>query len=158
MNMRVWIFAAGVAGALMMAAPATAATSATPPPPAPAPIVFFDIAAPELKKQAAFYRAVFGWSSDASGALSVPVTAPLHGVLRVESDANGPVAERVLYVGVPDVAKALADITANGGTALSPRMVIPGVVILGLFKDPAGNRMGVVELGPDGAPKVPPAK
>jgi hypothetical protein len=37
-------------------------------------------------------------------------------------------------------------------------MVVPGVVILGLFTDPAGNRMGVVELGPDGAPKVPPAK
>jgi hypothetical protein len=32
---------------------------------------------------------------------------------------------------------------------------VPGVVILGLFNDPAGNRMGLVEMGADGKAKIP---
>jgi hypothetical protein len=125
---------------------------------APAPIVFFDIAAPALASQAAFYKAVFGWEADAAGGLTVPVTSPLPGNLRVEPASQGPTTERVLYVGVPDINATLAKITANGGSVLFGRMVAPGVVILALFTDPAGNRMGLVELGPDGRPIVPPAK
>jgi hypothetical protein len=36
-------------------------------------------------------------------------------------------------------------------------MAVPGVVILALFTDPAGNRMGLVELA-DGKPIVPPVQ
>jgi predicted enzyme related to lactoylglutathione lyase len=126
----------------------------------PAPVVFFDISAPELAKQAAFYKAVFDWDVDAGGGFAVPVASPLHANLRVETagEHGAPLAERVIYIGVPDINATLAKITANGGSVVFPRMVVPGVVILALFKDPAGNRMGVVELGPDGAPVVPPAK
>jgi predicted enzyme related to lactoylglutathione lyase len=123
---------------------------------APAPIVFFDIAAPALASQAAFYKAVFGWEADATGGLAVPVASPLPGNLRVEPSDQGPLTERVLYVGVPDITATLAAVTAHGGQIVFPRTVAPGVVILALFKDPAGNRMGLVELGPDGKPIVPP--
>ena len=133
----------------MLAGPALAA---------PAPIVFFDIAAPELASQAAFYKAGFGWEADAYGSLTVPVTSPLPGNLRVEPPSQGPTTERVIYVGVPDINATLAVVTAHGGTIVFPRTIAPGVVILALFKDPAGNRMGLVELGPDGRPIVPPAK
>jgi hypothetical protein len=121
----------------------------------PAPIVFFDIAAPELAKQAAFYKAVFDWEADAGGGITVPVASPLPGNLRVEPATEGPTAERVLYVGVPDIDAALAKITANGGAVVFGRMSVPGVVILALFTDPAGNRMGLVEIK-DGKPVVPP--
>ena len=123
---------------------------------APAPIVFFDIAASELASQAAFYKAVFDWEADAAGALAVPVSSPLPGNLRVEPPSERPTAERVLYVGVPDINAALAKVTANGGSVVFGRMVAPGVVILALFKDPAGNRMGLVELDAAGKPIVPP--
>src|SRR5579863_3253044 len=125
---------------------------------APAPIVFFDIAAPELGSQAAFYKAVFGWEADAHGGLSVPVASPLPGNLRVEPPTQGPTTERVIYVGVPDINATLAVVTAHGGSVVFGRTIAPGVVILALFKDPAGNRMGLVELGADGKPNVPPAK
>jgi len=36
-------------------------------------------------------------------------------------------------------------------------MVIPGVVILAIFKGRAGNRMGLVEIA-EGKPITPPAK
>ena len=118
--------------------------------PMPAPIVFFDIAAPDLATQAAFYRAVFDWDVGAGGQVSVPVASPLPGALRVEPANLGPITERVLYVGVPDVTAALEAVKASGGAMIFPRTVVPGVVILALFTDPAGNRMGLVEPGFDG--------
>jgi predicted enzyme related to lactoylglutathione lyase len=122
-----------------------------------APVVFFDIAGPSLAPQAAFYRTVFGWDIAADGRFSVPVASPLPGYLRVEPSTQGPLTERVVYVGVADITATLAKVAANGGALVFPRTVVPGVVILALFKDPAGNRMGLVEM--DGAkPKVPPAK
>jgi predicted enzyme related to lactoylglutathione lyase len=121
---------------------------------APAPIVFFDIASSDLAGEAAFYKSVFDWDADANGRLTVPVASPLPGLLRVEQAGQAPVAERVIYVGVPDINAALARITAHGGSIVFPRSVVPGVVILALFKDPAGNRMGLVEMDGD-KPKVP---
>ena len=117
----------------------------------PAPIVFFDIAGPDSAALAKFYREVFGWDIGAMGNISVTVgSAPqLNGTLRQDPP------ETVLYVGVPDVTAALAKVTAAGGTIHAPRFEVKGVVVLGLFRDPAGNRMGLVELGLDGKAKVP---
>lgn len=113
------------------------------------PIVFFDIAGPDIASQSAFYRTVFGWEVGPTGSVSVPVISnPLMGALR-----NDP-AERMIYLGVPDVTAALAKVGANGGKTFAPRFVVPGVVILGLFTDPAGNRMGLVEMK-DGRAVVP---
>ncbi len=124
--------------------------------PAPAPIVFFDIASSDLAGETAFYRDVFNWTVGPGGMVQVPVTSPLPGNLRVEAAGHGDVAERVIYIGVPDVTATLASVVAHGGSVVFPRMVVPGVVITALFKDPAGNRMGLVEIS-GGKPIVPPA-
>ena len=79
------------------------------------------------------------------------MTAPLPGVLRTDP------AGAVIYMGVADVTVTLDKVTANGGTVVAPRFVVPGVAVLGLFKDPAGNLMGLVEMAGDKA-KIPPAK
>ena len=123
----------------------------------PAPVVFFDIAAPDLAAQSAFYHDIFDWQVAPGGGFSVPVTSPLPGNLRVESSSEGPLTERVIYIGVPDITATLTKIVAHGGSIVFPRFVVPGVVIVALFKDPAGNRMGLVEMA-DGKPIVPPAK
>ncbi|HLK24274.1 MAG TPA: VOC family protein [Caulobacteraceae bacterium] len=120
----------------------------------PDPIVFFDIAGPDLAHQAAFYRAVFGWEIGADGRTQAPVQSPLPGLLRVEPPEQGPATERLLYIGVADINATLAKIVAEGGSVVFPRYEVPGVVILALFTDPAGNRTGLVEM--DGArPRVP---
>jgi len=113
-----------------------------------APIVFFDIAGPDPAAQAAFFSGVFGWNVGAGGQLSVSTAGPLPGTLRADP------AEKVLYFGVEDITATLASVVAHGGAIDAPRFVVPGVVILGLFKDPAGNRLGLVEVR-DGAPIVP---
>ena len=115
-----------------------------------APIVYFDIAGPDDKEQIAFYQQVFGWMAGAGGVVSVPVGgAMLAGTLRTDP------AEKVIYLGVPDITAAQIEITAHGGTIVAPRFEVKGVVILALFTDPAGNRMGLVELTSAGKPKVP---
>ena len=113
-----------------------------------APIVFFDIAGPDLASQAAFYKDVFGWESDPRGGVTVEVQAPLMGLLRADP------AEKMIYLGVPDVAASLEAVAAHGGQVVAPRFEVPGVVVLGLFTDPAGNRMGLVEMDGDRA-RVP---
>jgi predicted enzyme related to lactoylglutathione lyase len=114
----------------------------------PAPIVFFDIAGPDLAELRSFYEKVFGWSSHTTGDLSVPVSgSPLNGAFRADP------ADKVLYIGVEDIAGTLTQISELGGTVLARRFEVPGVV-LGLFADPAGNSMGLVELA-DGKPKIP---
>jgi uncharacterized protein len=146
--MRLRLLAIAALGFGVLASPALAA---------PAPIVFFDIAGPDLASQADFYKAIFGWEAGPSGSFSVPTVNPLPGNLRVEKPTQGPLAERVLYVGVPDIDATLAKVTALGGSVVFPRTEIPGVVVLSLFKDPAGNRMGLVEMDGD-APKIPKAR
>jgi predicted enzyme related to lactoylglutathione lyase len=74
---------------------------------------------------------------------------PLRGTLR--QDPPG----KTLYIGVKDVTATLADIVEHGGKVHAPRFEAPGVVILGLFLDPAGNLMGLVEMGAEGRAKVP---
>jgi predicted enzyme related to lactoylglutathione lyase len=113
-----------------------------------APIVFFDIAGPDLAAQRDFYAKVFDWSPTPDGRVTAPVHAPLMGTFRADP------AEKMLYLGVPDVTATLATIVENGGAIEAPRFEVPGVVVLGLFRDPAGNRMGLVELDGD-RPKIP---
>ena len=105
-----------------------------------APIVFFDIAGPDLASQSAFYAGVFGWEVAAGGNVTVPSHAQLSGLLRVDP------MEKVLYIGVDDIAVTLGEVVRLGGQVVAPRFEVPGVVVLGLFTDPAGNRMGLVEM------------
>ncbi|HEY2069429.1 MAG TPA: hypothetical protein VGG48_07740 [Rhizomicrobium sp.] len=103
---------------------------------APAPIVFFDIAGPDAAKLKSFYSGIFHWNIDGKNAID---TGALKGTLRQDP------TEKLLYIGVPDINAALEEIKAAGGTVAMPRMVIPNVVTIAIFVDPAGNRMGLVE-------------
>jgi uncharacterized protein len=117
-----------------------------------APIVFFDIAGPDLEQLRKFYSTVFKWDVGADGRFSTRVVSPSGGVLpaSLRQDPAG----TMFYIGVDDVTAKLNELQAAGGSIEVPRFEVPGVVVLGLFKDPAGNRLGLVELA-DGKPKVP---
>lgn len=115
----------------------------------PAPIVFFDIAGPDLAGQRMFYEAVLGLRTDASGRFEAPAVAPsIPALLRTDP------RETVIYFGVDDIDATLHKVIANGGKVHAPRFAVPGVAILGLFIDPAGNRVGLVEIK-GGQPVVP---
>ncbi len=113
------------------------AQTVTPATSAVAPIVFFDIAGPDAAKLKAFYAANFGWTIDAANGIKTP---KLEGTLRQDPP------ETLIYLGVPDIDATLKAIAASGGSTVLPRTVVPGVATFALFKDPAGNRMGLVEI------------
>ena len=112
------------------------------------PIVFFDLAGPDDAALTSFYSSVFGWEIDEAGQFSVPVATPLSATIRKDP------TEKRIYVGVPDVTAALSLIEQSGGSVDVPRFEVPGVVVLGLFQDPAGNPMGLVEMDGDN-PRIP---
>ncbi len=136
--------------AALLAASVSAASASLAAPASPAPIVFFDIAGPADAHQAAFYEKVFAWKAGPGGIVTVPVTGPsLHGTLRTDP------TQKIIYLGVPDVKATLEDVSANGGKVVVGRFEVKGVAVIGLFSDPAGNPMGLVELAADGRVKVP---
>lgn len=112
------------------------------------PIVFLDFAGPDTTALADFYSSVFGWSVDEDGKFDVDVLPTIQGAIR-----NDP-AEHRIYFGVADVASSLVLVEEAGGSVDAPRFEVPGVVVLGLFRDPAGNPLGLVELDGD-SPKIP---
>ena len=105
----------------------------------PAPIVFFDIAGPDAVALKSFYAGVFDWSIDATLAIDGTSTGGLRGTLRQDPP------EKILYLGTADINATLKAIESAGGKTEVPRTVIPNVVTFALFRDPAGNRMGLVE-------------
>lgn len=113
-----------------------------------APIVFFDIAGPDEPGLRAFYETVFEWPCGKLGNFTPGNSLSLEGAIRQDP------TEKVLYIGVPDITETLDKIVKAGGTIDVPRFEVPGVVVLGLFRDPAGNRMGLVEMAGE-TPVVP---
>jgi predicted enzyme related to lactoylglutathione lyase len=105
----------------------------------PTPIVFFDIAGPDAAALKNFYAGVFDWSIDGMLAIAGTSTGGLAGTLREDP------AEKIIYLGTADIDATLKAIAAAGGKVDLPRTVIPQVVTFALFRDPAGNRMGLVE-------------
>ncbi|MCH5372860.1 MAG: hypothetical protein JJ992_02700, partial [Planctomycetes bacterium] len=95
-----------------------------------------------------FYSTVFGWNIDQESRFAVPASPELQGAIRKDP------AEKRIYLGVPDVSACLERIEAAGGSIDVPRFEVPGVVVLGLFRDPAGNPMGLVEMDGD-RPRIP---
>jgi len=113
-----------------------------------APIVFFDIAGPDAAGLRKFYSSVFEWECSSGATFTTAVVSPLPATIRQDP------ADKLLYMGVTDITATLAQIVTHGGAIDVPRFEVKGVVVLGLFRDPAGNRMGLVEMR-DGAPVIP---
>lgn len=53
----------------------------------------------------------------------------------------------MFYLGVKDIFAKLKEIERAGGQTVVPRTVVAGVVTIALFRDPAGNLLGLAELG-----------
>jgi hypothetical protein len=121
--------------------PVTAAPPTNSGSPASSPIVYFEIAGPHGAELQSFYTNIFGWNIDEHSTISAASTGGIKGGIRADP------AEKVLYLGVTDIAATLKRIEAAGGKTVVPRTVVPGVVTFALFLDPAGNRMGLAEFG-----------
>ena len=113
-----------------------------------APIVFLDMAGPDEAALRGFYETVFDWPC------GTPTTFAPGNAANLDMTIRQDPAEKLFYIGVPDVTAALASIEAAGGKTDVSRFVVSVTVVLVLFFVSAGNRMGLVEMNDD-TPVIP---
>ena len=111
-------------------------------------ISHWEIMGKDGKAVADFYDKVFDWApqewGEGSGYYGVDADhAGIGGAVGQGSDTM-PNFIRV-YVEVDTIDEHLKKITAAGGEVVYPRTVIPGVVAYAIFRDPAGNEIGITE-------------
>ena len=111
-------------------------------------IVHWELMGPDADGLTGFYKTLFGWDSQA-----VPGFDDYSIVDESQSGLGGGIGKgnehmpsyHTVYVQVANVAEHLEQVEANGGSTVMPRTVVPGMVTFGLFNDPAGNLVGLVE-------------
>ena len=117
------------------------------------PVVHFEIVGQDAAKLQDYYAQLFGWEIDANNPMG-------YGLVTREGNVNadgvgigggiskGPEGyggHVTFYVEVPDAEAAMAQAESLGGTRmLGPEEVMNGLVI-GLFTDPEGHVIGVIQ-------------
>ena len=116
------------------------------------PVVHFEVIGRDPEKLQSYYGELFGWDIDANNPMK-------YGIVQREGNTNsenvgigggvgsgpdGYGGHVTFYVEVPDVEAALAKAEELGGSRMmGPDQVMEGLVI-GLFTDPEGHTVGVV--------------
>jgi predicted enzyme related to lactoylglutathione lyase len=117
------------------------------------PVVHFEITGQDGKRLHSYYAELFNWKIDANNEMG-------YGVVQREGNTNpdgigigggiatgpqGYPGHVTFYVEVPNVEESLAKAESLGGTRMmGPEEVMPGLVI-GLFNDPEGHTIGVIQ-------------
>jgi predicted enzyme related to lactoylglutathione lyase len=114
------------------------------------PIVHFEILGDDGERLAAFYRALFDWDIAAveeGGGYAMFDTSSAGAVSGGIGGFPGAPSHVTFYVGVDDVAAALARARDLGATVvMEPREPTPGLVTA-LFADPEGHTIGLMRRG-----------
>jgi predicted enzyme related to lactoylglutathione lyase len=108
-------------------------------------ICYIEMPALDIKRSAAFYEKVFGWSIRTRGDGSVAFDDTVGGVSGTWKTGRRPAEPGLMvYIMVDSVAKTCEAIIANGGKIVQP--VHPDAPeIIATFRDPAGNVMGLYQ-------------
>ena len=117
------------------------------------PVVHFEIIGTDGKRLQSYYSELFGWAIDANNPMA-------YGMVQRDGNVNadgvgigggvgagpeGYAGHVTFYVEVPDVEAALAKAETLGGSRImGPDEPMEGLVI-GLFADPEGHTIGLVE-------------
>ena len=118
----------------------------------PNPVVHFEIIGPDPARLRAYYGELFGWTFEVGDTVSAEVSAPgSYGFVSADvAGFNGGVGggpglrpKALFYVGVDDVAAALAQAEALGGHRVFGPDGVPGKLVVAHFTDPEGNLIGL---------------
>lgn len=108
------------------------------------PVIHFEINVYKPKPAIAFYRRMFGWKIDRFDKKFSHATVRRTGKGGIAGGIAGTNSRGVtMYVGVKNVAAALKKAKACGGKVTRKVMPIPGMGVIGWFRDPAGNEIGL---------------
>ena len=120
------------------------------------PVVHFEIIGADPRRLRGFFGELFGWEFDTSGTVAEEVSEPTdYGFIELLTAddgsgirggiGGGPGYDRhaVFYVGVPDVGDALKKAEELGGDRQMGPVTAPNGLVVGHFKDPEGNLIGL---------------
>jgi predicted enzyme related to lactoylglutathione lyase len=117
------------------------------------PVVHFEITAKDGPAMQRYYADLFGWDVDANNPMHYGIVAREGNLNKDGIGIGGGIAQGpdgyaghvTFYVEVPDVEATLAQAEAGGGTRMmGPEEVMEGLTI-GLFVDPEGRTIGVIQ-------------
>jgi predicted enzyme related to lactoylglutathione lyase len=120
------------------------------------PVVHFEILGKDGQRLHDFYSSLFGWEIDASNPMGYGMVARegnttddgtgigggISGAMQGNEGYEGHVT---VYVQVPDVEQALEKAEALGGKRMMGPAQPPGGPTIGLFTDPEGHLIGVLQ-------------
>jgi uncharacterized protein len=117
------------------------------------PVVHFEIVGKDGAKLQQYYSELFGWDVDASNEMNYGMVSREGNLGRDGVGIGGGVGQGpegydghvTFYIAVPDVEEALQKAESLGGMRVMGPEDIMGQVVLGQFKDPEGNMVGVVQ-------------
>ena len=112
------------------------------------PVVWFEVMGENGEGLQGFYGKLFGWKIDANNPMKYGMVEAVTGrgipggVRQLDSK---PYPKVTFYVSTTGIDGSLKRATELGGKVLMPRTELPGGTILGMFADPEGNAIGLVE-------------
>ncbi|HEU4948252.1 MAG TPA: VOC family protein [Kribbella sp.] len=124
-------------------------------------VLHFEIPIDDPDRAGAFYREVFGWNVEKWGPIDYWTMTTgaepgpgAEGALTPRAEAPEGV---IVYVGVDDIDRAMAEVTEAGGTLLTEKMPIPTIGWSARIRDTEGNLIGLFQTDPtvampEGAP------
>jgi predicted enzyme related to lactoylglutathione lyase len=124
------------------------------------PVVHFEIIGTDPDRLRAYYGDLFAWSFDTPSPVAQEVSEPRsYGFLDLVTTPDGTgirggigggdgyESHAVFYVGVPDVEAALQRAENLGGVRVLGPATSPTGLVVGQFRDPEGNLVGVAQTG-----------
>jgi uncharacterized protein len=112
------------------------------------PVMWFEVLGKDSSRLCQFYGSLFGWAFSGNPDSYGMVQSNGHGIPGGVGKPYAGTQEWVtFYVETADVNASLADAERLGGRVVVPRTVLPDVT-LGVFADPEGHTIGLVEAKP----------
>jgi predicted enzyme related to lactoylglutathione lyase len=117
-----------------------------------APVVHFEIMGKDAGKLREYYSTLFGWEFSTDNEMNYGVVSREDNLTPEGMGIGGGIGAApegydghvTFYVTVPDVEAALAQAESLGGSRMMGPEEIMGRMILGLFKDPEGHVIGLI--------------
>lgn len=113
------------------------------------PVMHFEIMTRQPAQLRQFYRDAFDWefqSAGAAGGLDYTTVQNSNGISGgIGASPDGYDGHVTFYVAVDDINQAFAKVESLGGTRMMGPEQVPDGPVIGLFRDPANNIIGLVQ-------------
>ena len=110
------------------------------------PVIHFEVVGTNGAKLQEFYGGLFDWKISTDNPMNYGIVdnggEGINGGIGETDDGKGHVT---FYVQTDDISKSLEKAESLGGTTVMPRTELGDMVTIGLFADPEGHVVGLVE-------------